>query len=320
MITKEQEILKDESKAGRYLPWKEKKLANVHYYELLHILQFKKASRVKVCADVLEFKQDRKTGERTLYNAWFCKSRLCALCNWRRTMKHGIQSEKVIREVMNRVPTARWLFLTLSVKNVYDGDELDQSFKDLSEGFNRLVKYKKVAKNLIGFMRASEVTVNDVDGSYNQHIHVLACVKPTYFKDSTNYISQSELTKLWRKAMKLEYDPIVHISVVKPKNKYQDDIRGAINEVAKYPVKDTDYLTENEQKNLKRVKDLEKGLQYKRLLGYGGLLREIHRELNLDDAEDGNLINVDDEEKIKDDEAYSVFAQWNWQRKNYYIR
>src|SRR5699024_12636872 len=75
-------------------PWREKKIANVDYFELLHILEFKKAERVKDCAEILEYKQNRETGERKLYRVWFCKSRLCPMCNWRRAMKHGIQSQK----------------------------------------------------------------------------------------------------------------------------------------------------------------------------------------------------------------------------------
>jgi plasmid rolling circle replication initiator protein Rep len=47
-------------------------------------------------------------------------------------MKHSIQSQKVIAEVMKRKPKCRWLFLTLSVKNVYDGEELDESLKAMS--------------------------------------------------------------------------------------------------------------------------------------------------------------------------------------------
>lgn len=42
----------------------------------------------------------------------------------------------------------------------------------MSKGFNRMMKYKKIEKNLIGFMRATEVTVNPIDNSYNQHMHV----------------------------------------------------------------------------------------------------------------------------------------------------
>src|SRR5699024_12311528 len=73
------------------------------------------------------------------------------------------------------------IFLTLTVRNVYDGTELNKSLSDMSKGFNRMMKYKKINKNLVGFMRATEVTVNNIDNSYNQHMHVLVCVESTYF-------------------------------------------------------------------------------------------------------------------------------------------
>src|SRR5699024_12519830 len=76
-----------------------------------------------------------------------------------------------ISEVIKQKPTVRWLFLTLTVKNVYDGEELNKSLSDMAQGFNRMMKYKKINKNLVGFMRATEVTVNNIDNSYNQHMH-----------------------------------------------------------------------------------------------------------------------------------------------------
>src|SRR5699024_11712385 len=72
---------------------------------------------------------------RKLYRVWFCKSRLCPMCNWRRTMKHGIQTQKVVAEVVRLKPKARWMFLTLTVKNVYDGEELNKSLSEMAQGF-----------------------------------------------------------------------------------------------------------------------------------------------------------------------------------------
>ena len=286
---------------------------------MLHILEFKKAERVKDCAEVLEYKLDIETNEMNLFRVWFCKSRLCPMCNWRRTMKHGIQTQKVVAEVIRRKPKARWLFLTLTVKNVYDGEELNTSLSAMSQGFNRMMKYVKVAKNLVGFMRATEVTVNKTDNSYNQHMHVLLCVEPSYFNSSENYINQKEWTQLWKRAMKLDYDPIVDVRAIRPKNKYKSDIKSAIDETAKYPVKHTDFMTDDEERNLQIVSDLEEGLHRKRLISYGGLLKEIHKELNLDDVEDGDLVHVDDEDEASQD-GYSIVAVWNWERRNYFIQ
>ncbi|CAC6728847.1 putative replication initiation protein Rep domain protein [Staphylococcus aureus] len=58
------------------------------------------------------------------------------------------------------------------------------------------------------------------------------------------------------------------------------------------------------------------------MLSYGGLLKEKHKILNLDDAEDGNLINTSDEDKITDEEAkaHSITAIWNFEKQNYYLK
>src|SRR5699024_11197579 len=193
-------------------------LANVIQCELVDILKCIKDERVKDAEEILEYKQIRETGERKLYGVWFCKSRLCPMCNWRRAMKHGVQSQKVVAEVIKQKPTVRWLFLTLIVKNVYDGGELNKSWSDMAQGYIPMMQYKKINKKLVGFMRATEVTINNKDNSYNQHMHVLVCVEPTYFKNTENYVNQKQWIQFWKKAMKLDYDPNVKVQMIRPKN------------------------------------------------------------------------------------------------------
>ncbi|RIM90197.1 protein rep, partial [Staphylococcus xylosus] len=82
-------------------------------------------------------------------------SKLCPVCNWRRSMKNSYQAQKVIEEVVKEKPKARWLFLTLSTRNAIDGEHLEQSLREMSQAFNKLKMYSKVKKNLIGFMRAT---------------------------------------------------------------------------------------------------------------------------------------------------------------------
>src|SRR5699024_1060642 len=47
-----------------------------------------------------------------------------------------------------------------SARNAIDGEHLEQSLKHMSKAFNKLKMYTKVKKNLIGFLRSTEVTVN----------------------------------------------------------------------------------------------------------------------------------------------------------------
>ncbi|KKB33844.1 hypothetical protein QY97_02993 [Bacillus thermotolerans] len=50
------------------------------------------------------------------------------------------------------------------------------------------------------------------------------------------------------------------------------------------------------------------------------MLKEVHKELNLDDVEDGDLIHTDDDEEKASEDAFSIVAVWNWKRKNYFIK
>ena len=315
------ETLKDMTKSGKQRPWREKKIDNVSYADILEILKIKKAFNVKQCGNVLEFKPTDE-GYLKLYKTWFCKSKLCPVCNWRRSMKNSYQAQRVIEEVVKEKPKARWLFLTLSTKNAIDGETLEQSLKHLTKAFDRLSRYKKVKQNLIGFMRSTEVTVNKNDGSYNQHMHVLLCVENAYFRKKENYITQDEWINLWQKALQVDYKPVANIKAIKPNKKGDKDIQAAIKETSKYSVKSSDYLTGNHEKDSEIVKDLEQGLYRKRMLSYGGLLKQKHKILNLDDAEEGNLIQTSDNEKTTDEEqkAHSITAIWNYEKQNYFLK
>ena len=312
------QVLNDIRKNGKRNDWKEKKRANVQYSNLLQELEYKKASNVRVCAEVLQFLKNDE-GQLKLKQAWFCKSRLCPMCNWRRSIKHSSQVIKIVDEAVKKHPKGRFLFWTLTTKNVFTGDELKDELARMNTAFMRMMEYKKVEKNILGYLKATEVTVNSKDGSYNQHLHVLVFVKSNYFNRG-EYISQEELTDFWQKALKIDYTPIVNIKAVKPKvNAKEQNVIVAVYETAKYPVKSIDYLTDNHEENLQRVDDLEIGLKRKRLISFGGIFKEIRKELQLDDVETGDLIKTSSEEDEELTTGQVIVARWNWERKNYFI-
>ncbi|ONK22637.1 hypothetical protein BLX87_14755 [Bacillus sp. VT-16-64] len=170
-------------------------------------------------------------------------------------------------------------------------------------------------------------------GTYHPHFHVLLAVPDSYFQ-AKYYISQKEWTSMWQRAMRLDYTPIVHVAKVKPKAESPDFTeieqevtraiaeQNAIFEISKYPVKDTDVIRGNEVtlENVKTVKDMDEALAYKRLISYGGLLKKVHKELNLSDAEDGDLIHIDDESDEVANGAVDVMAYWHIGLNNYVIK
>lgn len=310
-IQNQAQILIDRNSKGKKRDWRGRKIASLKLSEVFQNLDYKSSmvERVSSCAEALRFykQQDERL---KLYQAYFCKNKLCQMCNWRRSMKYSYQTACIVNEAMKQAPKGRFLFLTLTVKNV-PGPELNGTLTQLTKSFDRLFKRKKVQKNLLGYLRSIEVTYNDEKEDYHPHIHVLLFVKSSYFKNSDNYISQEEWSELWAKSLKVDYLPMVDVRAVKDQGK---GLYGAILETAKYPMKPFELSVENAQV----VDDLYNGLYRKRQLGYGGLFKEIKKQLALDDAENGDLVHTTDDSQVSD--GTKIVAIWNATKQNYFIK
>lgn len=91
-------------------------------------------------------------------------------------MKYSWQAELVVNEAVKREPKGRFIFLTLTVENVR-GEKLNKTLSKMAEGFRRLMMYKQVDKNIIGFLRSTEVTYSKDREDYHPHLHVLLFVE-----------------------------------------------------------------------------------------------------------------------------------------------
>lgn len=314
-------VLKDKRPNGKTNDWRNKKLMNLEYAEILETLSYLKASKVTTCADILRFRLT-DTGHLKLYQTWFCKSRLCPICSWRRSILHAHQVKQIVTEAIKREPKGRWLFLTLTTKNTYSQQALSEEISKMNYALKKMFARKRVANSLIGFLRATEITVNKENRSYNQHMHVLLFVKASYFSNKKDcYISQKEWRKLWQKAMKLDYEPSVNIKAIKPKRteKGEKGLIGAVYEVAKYPVKSTDFLNGDDDEKMITVDELEKALSHKRLVAFGGLLKKIQKELNMVDVESEKVDLIHIEENNENETEKEVIAVWDNERKNYFM-
>ena len=298
-------VLMDFDKFGNERPWKEKKLKTIELAESYLRLGMKKGYRVMECSTYLEYKKLKD--EKKLKNANFCRVRLCPMCSWRRSKKIYGQTSKVMDEAL-KDKNYRFIFLTLTVKNVY-GEELSSTLDEMFKGFNRMFQRAIVKKSVIGWFRALEVTHNlnetskDYD-TYHPHFHIILMVNNSYFNDKKYYISQEKWTILWQESMRLDYTPIVNVKAFKTASKVETS--KSLAETAKYTVKDSDYISDDVEMTDSSVLVLDSALANRRLIAFGGLLKEIHKKLNLDDIEDGDLVNTGDDEELREDVDYMI--------------
>lgn len=300
-------VLIDIDKFGNERPWKEKKLKTIELAESYLRLGMKKGYRVMECSTYLEYKKLRDETEKKLKNANFCRVRLCPMCSWRRSKKIYGQTSKVMTEVL-KDKNYRFIFLTLTVKNVY-GDDLSSTLDNMFKSFHRMFRRAIIKKSVIGWFRALEVTHNldetskDYD-TYHPHFHIILMVNNSYFNDKKYYISQEKWTSLWKESMRLDYTPIVNVKAFKSTTK--DKLAKSLAETAKYTVKDGDYLTDDVELTDASVLVLDRALANRRLVAFGGKLKEIHKTLNLDDIENGDLVNTVDDEELREDVDYMI--------------
>lgn len=302
-----QELIDYNPKTKKVAPWQEKKLKNLSVSESFYRLNEKwKARALEGCGEVLQFVklEDRSL---KLQKANFCKNRLCPMCAWRRSLKIFGQVSKIMDYLGDQY---HYLFLTLTIKNVYFED-LNRTIDEMMRGFKLLMQSKRIKKSVLGAFRGLEVTFNHDDGSFHPHFHIILAVNKSYFH-SREYIQKDEFIALWKRSMKLDYDPIIDI------RKIHNKVSKAVAEVAKYTVKDKDYVLEDKDLQDKLVQAFSTVLHRRRLISYTGIFREIHKFLNLDDAVDGDLINTNNEEIREDLKQALIVYRWNFGLGDYY--
>lgn len=314
-------VLIDVNKDGKVVDWQGKKIRTLELaesYRRLGQAFESKHYRVKDCGTYLEYKRFKEDNSMKLNLANFCKVRLCPMCAWRRSLKIYGQVSKVM-DHLSINGDYEYLFLTLTISNC-TGDELKDSIDLLMNGFNKMTRRKIFKDSVKGFFRALEITHNiNINSSsfdtYHPHFHCILVVNKSYFTDTKIYISQKDWTSLWKSCLGIDYTPIVDIRKFK-------DIKGqgvskSVAEVAKYTVKDNDYIIHDDVTNevIEHLTDdavfiLDQALAHRRLTAFGGILKEIHQLLNLDDTEDGDLVNTDNEE-LREDLEYIIEA-YHW--------
>lgn len=300
-----QEVLTDKSRSGRYAPWRVHKMSNEMTAIAYDEVDPRKAERLRNCATRLEFAVDAD-GRKHLRTGNFCRVRLCPVCQWRRSLKcyaHMAAIMAYLREHYNYA----YLFVTLTVRNV-TLDKLGDTITDTMAGWHRLLRYKDIQRAVKGWYRGYEVTHNLDPSSpsydtYHPHIHVVMAVNASYFT-GREYISRARMVEMWRKAARLDYDPQVDMRRVK------GDTARAIAEVSKYAVKSRDYIIpEDWDLTVETVAGLDRALDNRRFVAYGGAMAVAHKALHLDDSETGDLVHLTGEEA---DAVGAVRVSYAW--------
>jgi plasmid rolling circle replication initiator protein Rep len=316
--------------------WKYKKKLSLYLSESFRRLeQYGKAYRISICGNWLEFKRYEDLSLK-LHMADFCRERLCPMCAWRRSRKVFGQVSKIM-DYMTEKHDYDYIFLTFTVRNML-GKDLSDALDVLLKAFSDMTRRKEFKKLSKGWFRSLEITHNWGKSDYHPHIHMIVAVNKNYFArgPKTVYMSHKAWMNLWRSCAGLDYDPWVDVRKIRSDDKRgYGSYGGAIAEVAKYTVKGSDYVVDLDKqakemgfygeggKGFEQVKlwlegltddvvsVLDAALKGRRLISFGGKLKEVHKLLNLADPVEGDLVNTDGDDDMREDLKY-IIERYNW--------
>ena len=285
--------------------------------------------RLRDCANALFFwlRTNQETGEQgiKLKSAPFCHNRHCPICCWRRGLKTKAIMYAALPRILEQYPTSRWLFLTLTVRNP-DIRDLRETIRHMNQSRKRLIERKDWPA--LGWICATEVTFGK-DGNPHPHFHLLLQVPASYF--SHGYVKTSEWVRRWREALRVDYDPVCDVRVIKPRQKdiealqatqeplpgqepldpRIEEMRGAIAEVTKYPVKAADLIDAGPEWLAEYIKQVH-GLK---MLTSGGTLKGILKDVREEGKQD--LVHVGESAEGGSDDDPTLAYHWRVKHKKY---
>lgn len=264
------------------------------------------AERLTNCASRLLFNQTTNTqGEiqLKLRSADFCRVRLCPICQSRRSLMWQARFLEVLPCLLDDHPKSAFLFLTLTVRNCQVG-ELRETLSKMNAAWGRITH--RDCWRVQGWVKSVEITRNEQTQTAHPHFHAMLMVPPSYFKGE-NYLSHARWVELWRSCLRVDYDPIVNIKVIRPKNPLPPSatpggledsrivpLRGAIAETLKYTVKPAELAIGGEW-----VEEFVRQVHKTRAVSTGGYFKQYLAQLENDSTE-GDLIHVEQPEEIEE--------------------
>ena len=320
-----QRVLVDKNERGKVYPWQVYKQTALLLAKAMSLREdfFSKSAveRVEKCASFLAFLEcsKHKHHPKKLIKATFCKNRLCVGCQMRRSLKCFATTTKIVHYILNQHSKTQFIFLTLTVPNV-PIDELNNTVDHMFKSWSKLTKRRGVKRVIDGYLRCLEISFNHERNDYHPHFHVLIAVKKSYFQGKY-YINRNDWLELWQEST--QQPEITQVDVRKVKSNNEDDLLKACAEIAKYSTKtwstaskksnrqfmngqmELDFgveghlwIREDAEKTADTVVELASILKGRRLLQYGGLMRDAKKFLKLQDGEDegADLINTSETE------------------------
>jgi plasmid rolling circle replication initiator protein Rep len=314
---KNEKILASEEKYGA--KWTQKKLlAKEVAKKFRQIGEHGRAARMENCAEVVAGRICGDCGQMMVDYANLCRDRFCPVCKWRLSMQRFANMLQIVTGLRTAYPEAEWQFVTLTAKNC-PVDKLNIMLDEMNRCWNCIASSKKFKEQVAGWAKSVEITHNSRTGELHPHFHMILMYHEGHA--CTDYV-----IKRWLKGVRLTTSELAQcaekITWAVDNDKeiggqmWEDDIdRAAIDailETFKYATKDSEIL----QLPTHAFFLVTRLLANRRLISFGGLIKEYAKACEIDRQMDDVTSDQDDESvleiccRCKSRKMIDVVAKW----------
>lgn len=234
-----------------------------------------RAARMEMCGNFISGEYCPECGKMHISRTVLCRDRVCPVCNWRLSMKRYANMVAIMDGLRTAYPGAAWQFVTLTAKNC-SPETLGATVDEMARAWNSIASRRTFKQKIAGWARALEITYNEEKHTVHPHFHMLLMWHEGMTPDPEYLIGA------WMDTVALSTARAAQDSqIVKPKNEDSDDISGAILETYKYAVKSS----ELEQMPLRYFRQTVDALKGRRLVAFGGIVKEYAQKCELDDMD-----------------------------------
>lgn len=279
--------------------WVEKKhLSKKISIKLRRIGEEKRSIRMYYCADVLEYTKCNACNAWHIKRANLCRDRFCPTCSWRLSLQRFGEMKKLLSVINDKdgYNIKGWSLVTLTVKNCNLND-LSETLDKMSEAWKLTVNQRKLKPCFYGWAKSTELTLNERTREVHPHYHILVA----WYDVADKLLIDKWLSACTNKGLTVDIKaqhaqqvnywrghetPTEHI-----KSEVADDFTKAVLETFKYSVKGSDL----DSMSLKEFKTVVQQYANKRLISYGGKIKEYVKllRLNMEEVKDEDIqLNV----------------------------
>lgn len=216
-------------------------------------------------------------------------------------------------------PESPWQFVTLTCQNCTP-DRLGETLDEMGRVWNNITTSKKFKNMVAGWARSTEITYNAKAGTLHPHFHILLMYRE--MGEVNDYV-----IKRWLKGMTLKVsekaqdaeeitwttEDETEIGWKVDRNPEDEKAIGAILETFKYATKDSEVL----ELPVGTFWYVTRALANRRLVSYGGLIKEYAQQRNIiipEQAEEGDHVDIEECVKCRSRDLVEVLGKWVGER------